>query len=538
MAEKSALKRRIFMAFAIVLAGGAGLIAAALLWINYDFERNLTPADRLVLQARGNVKKKDYEHAESLYREALALVQKSPDRGDKYLCKFQDLGDFLRDRIRYKEAQAVYLSGLEAATAEQNKTWQSLFNQRIAVMQYFAIKAEAVDKADPNYGLKAIELDPEHFKKPTYYAANTFCAIAQSYLALGNYPAVDQWAAKANEMYKQLPEGAPGRLYRTEVDALVKRGKLKDANDLFIKRMSECKDNSDMRDLREGFYESMDSTFALGEKLSDETKQLFEAKKWEELDKLALRLSSAPELMANERWPIWYFLRGLPETEDYAAESVWQDRLRSFQEWNDKRPDSDAAKVGMGWYLVTYAWKARGSGHANTVTNEGWEKFRKRLDQSWSVLQKVKTRGPECYLATQRLALGQSWENDRYDPMYNACRSKFPTFYGAISTQAYRLQPRWHGEEGEAKKFLQSEVAKLPADQADIVYSIVVASLDRGPLSDVFHQTDFSWERTKAGLQKRIKRDPKVIDPRASLSCLALEMGEQRTAEAAFAGIP
>jgi hypothetical protein len=207
------------------------------------------------------------------------------------------------------------------------------------------------------------------------------------------------------------------------------------------------------------------------------------------------------------------------------------------QEWVLKQPQSSNAKIALASGLTNYAWQARGSGWASSVTDEGWKLFSERLEQSSDMLKLAQKTSPRWYAASQTVALGQSWPSKKYDAMVAEGRKKFPNYSTLVFRKAYWLQPRWHGTEGEAEKYMAAEAAKLPPADRDIFYAQIAWSVSRR-IGDVFNETKISWPRTKAGLMALVKKNPHDCYPRYALSSLAMLADDEATASSAFDGMP
>ncbi len=73
-----------------------------------------------------------------------------------------------------------------------------------------------------------------------------------------------------------------------------------------------------------------------------------------------------------------------------------------FENW----PDSAQANALKGKFYIKYAWLARGSGWADTVTDEGWKLFRERLDESDKAFQKAWELDPKMVeVATEMITV-------------------------------------------------------------------------------------------------------------------------------------
>jgi hypothetical protein len=125
---------------------------------------------------------------------------------------------------------------------------------------------------------------------------------------------------------------------------------------------------------------------------------------------------------------------------------------------------------------VIRAWKARGSGYANTVTSDGWKKFgqqlalaERHLNQAWQ----MELRDPDLAVVGLKIELGQAKGRAVAERWFERAMALDPNHYDACSSMAYYLEPKWHGSEQEclrfARKCVQSEVwgGRVPLILAD-----------------------------------------------------------------------
>jgi len=70
---------------------------------------------------------------------------------------------------------------------------------------------------------------------------------------------------------------------------------------------------------------------------------------------------------------IKYFLK--QSKQDISSEDAWLAYSQSIDEWEKQHPNSITTPVLRIDFLTRYAWQARGSGFANTVTEDGGLSF-------------------------------------------------------------------------------------------------------------------------------------------------------------------
>lgn len=95
------------------------------------------------------------------------------------------------------------------------------------------------------------------------------------------------------------------------------------------------------------------------------------------------------------------------------------------------------------------AWKARGSGYSNTVTEEGWKDFAAYLDQARGELERSYELAPEVPFAASRMisvAMGRS--DDPVAEMrtwFDRAIAAQSDFWPAYNDWLWGMRPRWHG---------------------------------------------------------------------------------------------
>jgi hypothetical protein len=246
--------------------------------------------------------------------------------------------------------------------------------------------------------------------------------------------------------------------------------------------------------------------------LESKAQLLLKAKDYEGLDAVLaeLRASKAADLGGN--WNLAYFYSGLCDLKSEAPEAEWKSRLQEIRLWVEKKPDSIGARIALAQTLTGYAWKARGGGWANTVTDGGWKLFGERLAEARQVLfnaRKLATPCPHWWAAALKVALGEGWENGVYEKLFREAIAFEPTYISYYHRKAYRLLPRWHGEPGDWENFAMTSADALGGEDGDILYArIVWAMLNCGFYEHIFKDCQLSRARVERGYAALLKRHP------------------------------
>jgi tetratricopeptide (TPR) repeat protein len=441
---------------------------------------------------------------------------------------YQVYGNFLCSHNRLSEAAAVYKQGVAYAEKVKLIDYQRAFLLDQGYCEYNLWLEGDIDRPDLSLAEKAWQLrqDASNFNSLMYLT------MANIYSAHGQYQKADSLFDQA--MSAVHPVGNEEGTVDVLVEMIrnhVRAANYAEANRVFIQAVSKYGNSA--RRIIDAYRKVLSAKELTVAGMFPKVQKLLAAGNFVELDQYADQLRAAQTSFPSGRWYIDVFNDQMKPGATQ-AEAKWQARMTVLEQWIKEKPESTNAKIALANFLTGYAWKARGSGWATQVTETGWSRFTERLKRADELLQQVKTRPPDWYGVAQRVALGQSWRKEEYDKMVNACLQKYPRYNLVVFQKVWFLQPRWHGEAGEADKFLDDQVKKLTAPEGDILYGRTLWWLDT-TLTDALSNTQLSWPRARAGLQALIKKNPDAIYAPGELSILALQAGDTAAAESAYA---
>lgn len=128
-----------------------------------------------------------------------------------------------------------------------------------------------------------------------------------------------------------------------------------------------------------------------------------------------------------------------------------RDVQRAFVDGLARRPDADPwiVKNLRGRLFILLAWDSRGSGFANTVTEEGWEGFHKNIRLARDQLKPAWRLRPDlpqtcAEMLTVSMADGEGLNESALDWFGKANEAQYD-YLGAYNTMATTLLPRWNG---------------------------------------------------------------------------------------------
>lgn len=268
----------------------------------------------------------------------------------------------------------------------------------------------------------------------------------------------------------------------------------------------------------------------------------FDNERYVELETIASQLRVSKERLPGGAWKLNAFYSGLhePQSGDDASDNEWQIHLDKLRKWATRTPDSITPHVALADALVNYAWKARGEGFADSVSAEGWRQFRGRLVLAEKELdegERLGTKCPHWYVPKLRIGLGQGWELDRFDKVFNEGVALEPTYYYLYRLKAVYLLPRWHGEAGDWERFADESYQRVGGKDGAILYYLIGSHLRTYYGRWYFRQSQVSWPRMREGFIE-LDRAFGVSNERLNEACLLAALAEDReTAQPLFARI-
>jgi len=255
--------------------------------------------------------------------------------------------------------------------------------------------------------------------------------------------------------------------------------------------------------------------------------QHFSRSNYDELDEMFTELSNSDRRFDDGRWPIAGFTGGITDFVD--AHKDWEWMEANIAAWRIRNSKSTAAAIVEAQYWITYAWNARGEGFASTVTPEGWELYRGRLNIARSVLDASKdyaADSPLWYAKYLDIANAQGWSRDEVQALFEEAVEKEPHYYGHYFSMIKYLQPRWHGDFLQIEEFANWAVEATKKVEGKSLYARIYWYLNQleSVDFDLFQDSFASWDIMRAGFQDLMERHPNSfwnMNNFAVFACLA-----------------
>jgi hypothetical protein len=265
---------------------------------------------------------------------------------------------------------------------------------------------------------------------------------------------------------------------------------------------------------------------------------LYNKSAFAELDALADRLRSQKLRFKGGAWQLNTFYKTTGSAGDLTAtDAAWRSHIAKLERWIKDSPTSPTPRVALAHAYVRFAWKARGTGFANTVTPEGWALFRQREQSARTVLEdaaKVGATDPQWYREMQAVATAQGWDRAQVDALAAQALASQPGYYYFATAHAYYLLPKWHGKPGESERWAEQVANQAGGEEGDATYFMMAADLNCCRSTQA---PALSWPRVRQGFSAIDRLYGSTNRQRNVLAYLALRAGDAQAAQEAFAQI-
>jgi len=265
---------------------------------------------------------------------------------------------------------------------------------------------------------------------------------------------------------------------------------------------------------------------------------LFDKGAYSELDALAAQVRSQKLRFKGGAWRLCVLYRTLGTPGSLTAtDAEWQNRIAKLGQWIEASPTSPTPRVALAHTYIRFAWKARGNGYSNTVTQEGWKLFGQRIQSARTVLEdaaKTSGRDAHWYREMQTVALAQGWNRTEMDALTSEALANEPGYYYFAVAEANYLLPKWHGQPGDTERFAEQVADRAGATEGDTVYFQIAAETN---CCRHIQAPALSWPRVRQGFSALDQLYGSTNHERNAMAYLALRAGDSETAQRLFARI-
>lgn len=262
---------------------------------------------------------------------------------------------------------------------------------------------------------------------------------------------------------------------------------------------------------------------------------------YDALESLATSLRNSKAETSDGTWHLLIFYRLLTfdrNDPNKPPETEWQARQKFLKDWISAQPKSITARVALASFYVNYAWLARGTGDASTVSAADQKLFSHRMGQALQVLVEAEVITNQCpvdFDTMQQIQLSRGSDPATAKKEFNAANTYEPHYSAFCFNQVNYLLPRSFGDEGDWERFATKSADALGGDQGDILYARMVWWVNNQHVyDDLFKDTGCSWPRVKNGMSLLIKRYPDSVSACTEMAYLAFLASDRETSRSFF----
>lgn len=310
------------------------------------------------------------------------------------------------------------------------------------------------------------------------------------------------------------------------------------ATNALCKALSETSDSKNQEEIVDDFTTGLLSMRKRNQKILS-VRTLFANNNYAAIDAMATEMIKAKSRKWNGDWLVDDINQEIDVGSDNEGQIKTQ--IQKTKDWLKANPDSPVARSALVEALTHYAWFARGCGTADTVTSEGWQLFKERLEEANQVMlddDNAFAKTPHAYDAYATVALGTGLPKDEYYELLADCHKQWPGYLAFDRDALYYLQPRWFGDtDNEWERFAAKRADEIGGPAGDAAYAVMVNDARRYFQGNIFDKTDASWPRVKAGFAQIFKDYPNDVRPRAvfiQLAALSDDVPSLKTALVGF----
>ena len=164
------------------------------------------------------------------------------------------------------------------------------------------------------------------------------------------------------------------------------------------------------------------------------------------------------------------------------------------------QPGSPLNQVVDAAFFTTYAWTARGSDVASTVTPSGWQLMAQRLERAEQILVPLYNQAPQegdmISRAMMPVVLGEQQPRDQLELWFQRGIKADPDNFSVYMAKRWYLLPRWYGSDEDVWAF-GLECAQSDNWAAKIPMILVEAISDAGDRDPSVYGRPEIWGRWK-----------------------------------------
>ncbi len=194
------------------------------------------------------------------------------------------------------------------------------------------------------------------------------------------------------------------------------------------------------------------------------------------------------------------FYYGMEPPKGSTNDQLWQQHRQKLEAWLAAKPDSTAARIALMDWWIAYAWKARGTGWANTVKEEDCVLMRERLTKALTYAAEIDhdtIDDPSFFRHWLTASHALPMEDADINAIFTQAKARFPGYHGLYRAHGYFLLPKWGGKADSIDQLAREVAEQHPVEaERDSIYFVIASiAMEENP------QLPVDYERFKRGLR-------------------------------------
>jgi hypothetical protein len=253
-----------------------------------------------------------------------------------------------------------------------------------------------------------------------------------------------------------------------------------------------------------------------------------------ELESIYKQWCTGVDRLPDGRWHLSVYADGI--IGNLRAWKTWDRGLVAIQAWQQAHPDSEAARYVEAVYWSEFAWVARGSGFASSVSQEAWALFRERVQRALAAIVKLPHDEPVCaapYALMINLMLETGQKGPELRALYARAAKRFPEYHPIHFAMARTFEPRWGGSAAAFERFADEAATLTRSFEGRGMYARIYWTVDDryGLPFDARSGRPPHWEKLKQGFEDLLKRYPQSthnLGQYANVACRSTDSATYR----------
>jgi tetratricopeptide (TPR) repeat protein len=271
----------------------------------------------------------------------------------------------------------------------------------------------------------------------------------------------------------------------------------------------------------------------------NDPKNLLKAEQFQEIEKQLAEAYKSKSVDENGDYKIYsLYAQFIPESreKDWAFEQL----LPKFSNWVTQYPDSHFANTSAGIFYLNYAWHARGSGYASSITPKGRGLFHERMRIAGEYFTKAYEQDANessapCNMITVAKINPAYSGNKNFKEWYNLAVQANPNDPAPHWSMFGYLAPKWGGSYEEQFELARSVFRRAPKNSsAPVILSNVHWQIYQENNDPDYFKNKEVWEELKAVYSELIRRFPESIIFHNRYARTAYLAGDQEIAKREF----